>query len=253
MTNTIEQEFTTDGPVALIVHCPSGSVSVEPGGDSATVRVDTRRPDDWTVRQSGRTIEIRYEGRAGRRGGDARIVAAIPEHSDVTAKCASADIDVTVATRRCEINSASGDVSVGPAERLAVKTASGDVRSDGVAGDGSFRTASGDVNAATVFGDIVATTASGDVRVGTVAGSAKFSTASGEIRVSRYEGSDLTANSASGDIAIGLPAGRTVDLDAKTLSGRVELPTKREGGASGGPRVSIRAKTVSGDVILTRA
>jgi hypothetical protein len=65
----------------------------------------------------------------------------------------------------------------------------------------------------------------------------------------------LAANSVSGDVHIGVRRGSKVFLDCNTVSGdtRSDLELSGDVPAGDGPLVEIRAKTVSGDIRITRA
>jgi hypothetical protein len=63
------------------------------------------------------------------------------------------------------------------------------------------------------------------------------------------------AHSVSGDVTIGVRRGSKVYLDCNTVSGDTtsELELTSDAPAGDGPLVEIRAKTVSGDITITRA
>jgi hypothetical protein len=64
-------------------------------------------------------------------------------------------------------------------------------------------------------------------------------------------------NAISGDINIGVRRGSSVYVDCNTISGsmssELELSDSPSQAGDQGPQLEIRAKTVSGDVSLTRA
>src|SRR5438552_3733069 len=66
---------------------------------------------------------------------------------------------------------------------------------------------------------------------------------------------NVSAHSVSGDVHIGVRRGSKVFLDCNTVSGdtRSELELTTEAPSGDGPLVEIRAKTVSGDIAITRA
>ena len=66
---------------------------------------------------------------------------------------------------------------------------------------------------------------------------------------------NVAAHSVSGDVQIGVRRGSKVFLDCNTVSGDTssELELTPDAPAGDGPLVEIRAKTVSGDIRITRA
>ena len=66
---------------------------------------------------------------------------------------------------------------------------------------------------------------------------------------------NVSAHSVSGDVTIGVRRGSKVYLDCNTVSGDTssELELSTDAPAGDGPLVEIRAKTVSGDIRITRA
>ena len=64
----------------------------------------------------------------------------------------------------------------------------------------------------------------------------------------------ITAKGASGDIAIGVVAGVPVWTDITTVSGQIRSDLQGAGQPEEGQdHVEVRAKTVSGDIVLTEA
>ena len=65
----------------------------------------------------------------------------------------------------------------------------------------------------------------------------------------------VSAHAVSGDVSIAVRRGSKVFLDCNTVSGdtRSELELSGDVPAGDGPLVEVRAKTVSGDISITRA
>lgn len=249
----IEEIFTVDGIPDIEISASSGAVVVESGPPGTVdVTIDTRNPESWRVHQSGNSISITYERGIIGGGGRARVRVIAPDGSSVNANTASADVRALLELGRVTVATASGDVLLGDAGSVSVKTASGDITARKIGADLAARSASGDVRVESVGGDASVTTASGDLAVDEARGSLSASSASGDIRVSRYLGEDLEASAMSGDLNVGLPSGRTVKLNAKTLSGSVRLPERKPSSGTAGPTVSIRLKSVSGDITIRR-
>jgi DUF4097 and DUF4098 domain-containing protein YvlB len=147
---------------------------------------------------------------------------------------------------------ASGDLRAGEIEGDAsVESASGDVELGEVGGGLNVNTASGDVHLRQAGGRVALSTASGEVRLGSVLAALSVSTQSGDFEVEHFEGGDLDCNSTSGDVRIGLPSGRTLDVDLNTLSGDIRSDFSPEDGD--GATARLRVKTISGDIVLVRA
>lgn len=249
----IEQTFTLSGPADLDVSVPSGSIVIESGPPgSAAVTVDTSRPDDWRLVQNGDAITVSLERSGFGRGGRARVRIVTPVGSSLRASTASAEVHARIDLDRAIVASASGDLRLGNAASARIKTASGDISIGVVGNDLTIRSASGDVRVLRVDGPASITTASGDAAIETAAGSLVTHSASGDLRVDRYLGDDIEASTMSGAITVGLPGGVGVKLTAKTLSGKVHLPEKRKTPSSPDRQVSVRLKSVSGDLRIRR-
>ena len=92
----------------------------------------------------------------------------------------------------------------------------------------------------------------GDIVVGEVAGRLEASTAAGDLNVKRYGGDDLRASALSGDVTVGLPAGRTLDVNLRTMTGDV-INDLGEPSPEKTGRASLQIKTMAGDIRLKSA
>jgi putative adhesin len=280
--------FTTLGPPALTVRFATGRLAVrtaEGDEDATTVTVDVRpaNPDSTAdvehaaatvVEQRGDTIVVTAPSSRGWFGRQPRldILAVVPAKTGLDVDVKSADVKLSGELGRVAVDAASGDIVIDHAAELAVRTASGDVTCNSVAGDGSvssasgdahvrsiagsgeLSTASGDVRVDRVDGDIRVRSASGDIGLGRVGGSATARTASGDVRIASVRRGDVDVDSKSGDVEIGVPFGTAAWLDVSSVSGSVSSALD----ASDAPgdeveRVTIRARSISGDVRLRRA
>lgn len=250
----ITETFAVEGQADIAISASSGSVTVEAGpAGTVHVEIDTHQPEGWTVVQSGSSVSIRFERGLIDRGGRARVRVVAPPGSCLDIRTASADVRALLGLDRVSVATASGDMVLGDVASASLKTASGDITVGEAQGDLTVRSASGDVAVRSVGGRASVTTVSGDVAVERVEGDLTTSTASGDLRVHLYRGEDLEASTVSGDVFVGLPSGRTVRLQARTLSGSVRLPERKQTATSSGPEVSLRLKSVSGDITIRRA
>lgn len=276
--------FTTPQPVALTVRFAGGSLQVlAEERDTTTVEVrpangtnsaDAEHAAATTVEQRGNEIVViapdtkRWFGRTPKLD----ITVAAPSESALAAFVESADVRLHGRLGGVDVNSASGDVRVDHADTLTVSTASGDIWADMVAGDARVKTASGEVrfsdvggsaDASTasgdmqlkrVGGDVALRSASGDASVGPVGGSLTAKTASGDIRIESVAIGTVEIDSASGDVLVGVADGTAAWLEVQSLSGDVHSELEAsEAPADDAPTVTVRARTLSGDITIRRA
>lgn len=268
--------FETHEPVDLFVEIGKGSVDIT-ATETTETRVDIsgRDADQVDVRQSGKQITVvAPRQRTGFLGGDNRLDVSItlPLSSDVVVRTGSADITVHGTIGTTQLKSGSGGVRAddlaGPA---LVETGSGDVDIEVANAELRIKSGSGHVRVRHAESAVAASTGSGDVEIGTSNGPAAVKTGSGDLKVvdantdvSLVTGSgDLlvgtahrgrfTMKGASGDVRIGIPAGLPVWTDISTLSGSIRSNLQSAGEpAEGADHVELRAKTVSGDIVLTQ-
>jgi len=190
----------------------------------------------------------------GRQGITCRV--RCPEGSLLTVRSKSADLTVRGAIGGLNVATASGDVEADQVHGgINVKSASGDVGVRLVTGGVNVQSASGDVVLGAVRGTVNVNTASGDVSIDAADDNVNVSTVSGDQEHGAVTRGNVSAHSVSGDVRIGVRRGSKVYLDCTTVSGDTssELEVSPEAPATDGPLVEIRAKTVSGDIRITRA
>jgi hypothetical protein len=269
----MQKSFEVAGPVELEIRLASGDITVDADADGR-VEIELIAHDDESQRLvDDATVELReHSGRPqvivdvpNRRGfnlgqifGSQGITCRVrcPQESGLSAKTKSADVTAHGVLGGLHVQTASGDIS---ADRVTgginVKSASGDL-SVREAGDGvSVQTASGDVDVDVVRGPITISSASGDVTIGAAYDNVNVNTVSGDQDHGAVMRGTVSAHSVSGDVSIGVRRGSKVFLDCNTVSGdtRSELELSGDLPAGDGPLVEVRAKTVSGDISITRA
>ena len=269
----MEQSFEVAGPAELEIRLASGDITIDPTLDgrvevelTATDEESQRLVDEATIelREShGRPlIVIEVQKKAGfnlgslfgRQGITCRV--RCPEGSGVSAKTKSADLLAHGVLGGLNVQTASGDVE---ADRVTggvnVKSASGDVSVREIGAGVNVQCASGDVDIEVVRGSINVNSASGDVTIGEAYDNVNVNTVSGDQDHGAVLRGTVSAHSVSGDVSIGVRRGSKVFLDCSTVNGDTnsELELSGDVPEGDGPLVEIRAKTVSGDIRITRA
>jgi hypothetical protein len=268
--------FDTPGKTRLRVKNAAGLISVDPSESGrTTVELEALRDDDATreaieratVELNGNevTVEIGVGGK-GFGVGPAWITFGrtpsvgvrihCPEDTDLDCATASADVAATGRLGKVELKTASGDIAVEQVTGLRVQSASGDVRAATVDGEARVQTVSGDVRLGTVTGPVSATLVSGDFAIEDAHTDLSAKTVSGDQRIDAIREGQISVQSVSGDVRVGVRRGTRLRIDANSTSGDVssELDVKdtpSEG--SSGTEARLAAKTVSGDIEITRA
>jgi DUF4097 and DUF4098 domain-containing protein YvlB len=271
----MQKSFAVTGPAELEVRLTSGEVEIEAvqGAESVDVELIANDEESQQLVDAAR-IELRE--RHGnpevvvdvpqRRGGfnigslfsRSGITCRIrtPEGSGLDARTKSADVIVRGTLAGANVATASGDVHLQDVDGgINVKTASGDVQARRVAAGVNVQSASGDVEVEVARGPLNVQTASGDLTVGEAWDNVNASTVSGDQEHGAVYKGNVSAHSVSGDVRVGVRRGSKVFLDCSTVSGDTssELDMLADPPAGDGPLIELRAKTVSGDITITRA
>jgi DUF4097 and DUF4098 domain-containing protein YvlB len=267
----MQKSFEVSGPVELDIRLASGEISIDPSLEGR-VEIDLLAHDDESQRlidearvelrdnQSRPQVNVLLPQKRGFSFGFGRqgvsCTVRCPQGSSVSAKTKSADLSATGTLGGLSFATASGDTDVDRIDgSINVKTASGDVQVGEVSGSVNVQSASGDVTVEAVRGPANVGSVSGDVTVEAAYDNLSANTVSGDQDLGAVMRGTVSAQSVSGDVTIGVRRGSKVFLDCNTLSGdtRSELEVSADAPAGDGPLVEIRAKTVSGDIHITRA
>lgn len=250
-----EHQFDVPGPVNVEVRVASGDITITTADvDEARISLSgsQRLMDTTTVSMHGSTLSIKQAKEKGLLallgGGDPRslltdghlgIDVVVPDGSSADLASASSDADLRGEFINVSAKSASGDLTVRGEVfgDVSVKNVSGDVDIEHVGGDIRCQSVSGDLTVAVPDGSVTATSVSGDISL--------RSLCSGSVRV----------QSVSGDVELGVARGTGVDVEATSASGNMhsDVPLTDAPVPGEGSVVVIRAKTVSGEVHITRA
>jgi len=271
-----EYFFETHEPVDLTVETGKGTVHVTcTDTTETTVVVEGKDADEVQVTQDGRRIAVtapRHRGGFFGSDSELHVRVVVPTTSNIAVKTGSADVTLEGDAGNTMVKSGSGDVRIetsrGPS---LVETGSGDIQVDHARAELRIKSGSGDVKLGHGGGAVAVSTGSGDVEIGTSDAVAVVKTGSGDLRVrearddvSMATGSGdflidlasrgrITAKGASGDVVVGIPAGTPVWTDVSTVSGSIRSSLEGAGQpAEGEDHVELRAKTVSGDIVLTQ-
>jgi DUF4097 and DUF4098 domain-containing protein YvlB len=271
-----EHRFETHLPVDLYVEVGKGRVQIFcTDTTESTVTVEGRDADQVVVTQDGDQISVvAPRQRGGFFGSDSslHVDVTVPDDSNIAVKTGSADVTIEGVAGSATIRSGSGDVAIDALGKASVvETGSGDVQVDDAHAELKVKSGSGDVRVGHTNGAVAVSTGSGDVEIGTSVGSAVVKTGSGDLRVGEAHtdvamssGSGdfvvdhahrgrFTAKGASGDIRLGIPAGVPVWTDISTVSGTIHSSLSSAGQPEEGQdHIELRAKTVSGDIVLTQ-
>jgi Putative adhesin len=271
----MQRTFEVTGPVELDIRLTSGEIEVDPTLDGR-VEIELTAHDEESQRLVDEArVELQEHAERprvivdvpqrrgggfslgivfGRSGVSCRV--RCPKGSLVGAKSKSADLLAHGIIGGLTVQTASGDVEVDRVlGNISVKSASGDLEAREVSGGVSVQTASGDIAIEVVRGPVSIATASGDVSIREAYDNVSANTVSGDQDHGAVMTGHVAAHSVSGDVRIGVRRGSRVFLDCNTVSGETssELDLTPDAASGDGPLVEIRAKTVSGDIKITRA
>ncbi|MGA7098065.1 MAG: DUF4097 family beta strand repeat-containing protein [Acidimicrobiia bacterium] len=243
----IEREFEVGDTPAVQVTIRSGGVQVDRGGPGRVRVVADTNSRDFILEQLGGRVVARAP-----RGERVSVTVVVPPGTDLEVSTASGDVHARVDLGKFEVSTASGDVYFEKAATLVAKSASGSVRGDTVTTEGRCVTASGDIRIARLPDRASLSTASGDVVVDEAGGNLTCATVSGDMRIDLMTGPTFESKSMSGNTRIGIPARTRVDLEANSLSGKIRLPTPSEQPQPPEREVTVRIRTVSGNIRIDR-
>ena len=258
-------EYTTTGPIDVDLRVRSGQITVT-AVDRLIAAVTAHAEDGSEAsRAAADQIAVSYadgrllvetprsSGWLGYRRGRIRLNVSVPLESMVTARLGSADLRTDGRLGGVDVDSGSGDVWIAEASGdVKAESGSGDLRLGRIGGTVKLHTGSGDVVVEDVSGALAVEAASGDVTIGVARGTVRIHTASGDVRLDTARGTEVDIDAASGDVSAGVPAGTSVWLDLASMSGSTRSDLQPTGEPEGGPALTLRVHTMSGDVRVHR-
>jgi hypothetical protein len=236
---------------------------------------DVRAAQGTRVEFAGERLVIKSpkQGlRLGRRGGSVDVTIELPAGSNVDGTAGAADFDCDGQLGDCRLRTASGRIRVDRAGALSAKTASGDVSVELATGHADIATSSGDVRLRELNRTAVVKSASGntwvgraggDLRIGAASGSIAVDcahtsvgakTASGSVRVGEVVRGSVVLETHAGDLEVGIREGTAAWLDLSAVAGRVRNDLdEADAPDPAAPTVEVSARTTAGDVTVRRA
>ncbi|GAA3840151.1 DUF4097 family beta strand repeat-containing protein [Saccharothrix violaceirubra] len=181
------------------------------------------------------------------------VVVRAPSGSAVAAKAGAADVTVTGAARKLDINTGTGDVTADRAEQSSqVNSGSGKLRLGPMLGGLRAKTGSGDIEVSSIGGNTVLHTGTGDVWLGAVQHDVQVRTGSGDVTLADAASGRVQLGTGSGDVRVGVRPGVAARIDLASGTGRAhsELevsdtrPTEE-------PPLSVTGRTGSGNALVT--
>lgn len=252
----------------------SGLVEIgpDPGGEGTAVSMEVDGDDDGVIFEVSDGELVIESPRNVRRGPDITVRIATSAVLDARVKTGSGDITAEVPLGSARLATGSGDVTLTRVEReLGVNTGSGDVKVEHVTGAVRASTGSGSIDIEEAGDALGLSTGSGDVSIGDAAGPTSVKVGSGDITIERIrdhsvatsgsgdvtveiaDGPSVQAETARGDVQIGVPDGLPTYLDLKTVTGRIRCDLEPSDKPAEGERaLTVRARTVSGDITVVK-
>jgi DUF4097 and DUF4098 domain-containing protein YvlB len=243
-----------------------------PDGKGTVVSMEIDGDDDGVIFEVADGELVIESPRNVRRGPEIRVQIATSAVLDARVKTGSGDIVSQVPLGSARLATGSGDVRLTRVENeLGVNTGSGDVKVESVAGAVRASTGSGSIDIEEAGDALGLSTGSGDVTVGDVAGPTSVKVGSGDITIERIrdhsvatsgsgdvkveiaDAPSVQAETARGDVQIGVPDGLPTYLDLKTVTGQIRCDLEPgEKPAEGERALTLRARTVSGDITVVK-
>jgi hypothetical protein len=178
-----------------------------------------------------------------------------PAGSHVEVRAGAADVTVTGSAGRVDLLTGSGEVKLDRADGSAtIRTGSGGIKLGPTLGGLQLRSGSGHVEASSIAGSATLATGTGDVWLGAVSGEVMARTGSGDLSVADAASGTLDLITGSGEVRIGIRSGTAAEVDLTSSSGKVSSELEvADTAPEGGVQLKVRARTGSGDAVVTRA
>lgn len=264
-----ESRFPLSGPINLDVRIGHGSLTVhaEEGRTEALVEVVPVHPDTdilerTTVALNGSTLTIATPRRGGvfdifgsqqDKQDAVEITVFVPSRTAMKLTTFTAPITTTGHGGSADIAAGAAAITVDHIDgELRLRVGSGNADIGTVTGSVQLRSGSGNARFDEIGGDLTSSCGSGTLEVMRANGKVRSRTGSGTASFGAVY-NDVDLASGSGAVSIGLPEGLSAQLQLITGSGRVASDLPIDDTPTAAKKISIRARTGSGDITLQRA
>ncbi|GAB2985825.1 DUF4097 family beta strand repeat-containing protein [Saccharothrix stipae] len=225
-----------------------GNGKGQPAGPAEAVR-------DARLELSGTRVAVHSSKALPLRAVPLSVTVRAPIGSHVITKAGSADVTVTGAAGRLEVQTGTGDVTADRADASSqVNSGSGKLRLGPMLGGLRAKTGSGDIEVSSVGGNTVVYTGTGDVWLGAVQNDVQVRTGSGDVTVADAASGRIQLGTGSGDVRVGVRPGVAARVDLASSSGAArsdldvsDTPPETE------PALVITGRTSSGTALVTTA
>ncbi|GAB3683071.1 DUF4097 family beta strand repeat-containing protein [Saccharopolyspora tripterygii] len=203
---------------------------------------------------SGRLV-VRAPSNAPLRGVPLAVRVTAPIGSEVGVQSGSAEVAVTGAAGKVNVQAGTGAVAVAEAgDRATVRSGSGNLRLGTMRGGVHARSGRGDIEVSAIGGSSSVANGSGAIWLGEVSADVLVRTGSGDITLADAVDGQVELITGSGELQVSIHRGTAaeVDLTSSTGAARSDLdvadqPPETE------PTLRIFGRTGSGDAVLTTA
>jgi hypothetical protein len=154
----------------------------------------------------------------------ARVRARVPEEFSLDLETRGGTIQIEAVRGRVRARTSGGSIQLEGAEGpVDLYTSGGSIGVEQVRGDTSVRTSGGSIRIEEVTGALEVETSGGSIRLSDIDGPIRAQTSGGSI-TARYVGSGAgDIRTSGGSIEVELPEDASLDLEAQTSGGRVEI------------------------------
>lgn len=238
--DVMKKSFDVSPGGELVIATDLGSIAIETHDrDVVLVEMIRRASDDSDLKrmklevgQNGNTVMIR--GTDLRRGGifswftrvklRVRFVVTVPNTFDLDLKTAGGSIRIGNLKGEILAKTSGGSLTFGNIHgNILGRTSGGSIRVGDCIGDIDVDTSGGSITIGKVSGNVEAHTSGGSVNVKEAGGTIDATTAGGSITAAlgKQPDHDCVFKTHGGSVRVYLPEGINVDVDARTIGGRV--------------------------------
>ena len=227
-----EERIAARSGGSLRVDLNGGSVEVE-AHDEYEVRVDAHvggiGSRSLEFRLTGDGTDARFTADVGGwaqllGGGRVRVRVRVPERYNLDIRTHGGNIELEKIRGEVVARTSGGSIEVDEIEgHVDIRTSGGSIEAKEIRGDLMARTSGGRIRASEIMGAVEAATSGAPIKITDVRGPVDLRTSGGGISVRFTDDPEGRLETSSGSIEVEFPEDASVDLDAKTSGGRVEI------------------------------